>query len=205
MVSPTIHYKKLLSSLKEAKRILSHVPNTYCDSTYHHLKVQSYVFLSHAAIEEYIEDIALYVLAESILKYKNNEHINKCLLSLIVFETVYQFDENTPRKSLKLEVVENFSTFVHIAKKSHETEVGNNNGIKIENQKKLLLPIGVDLERVDLNLANSLDAFGAARGGIAHKFKTKTKETKSSVLASTKQISKDLRQLDEEAESVIAS
>lgn len=205
MVRPTAHYKKLLLSLREAKRILSHVPSTYCDSTYHHLKVQSYIFLAHAAIEEYIEDIALYVLSESIDKYKHNDHINKCLLSLIIFETVYQFDENTPRKSLKSEVVEKFSTFVHIAKKSHETEIGNNNGIKIDNQKKLLLPIGIDLESVDLNLANSLDAFGAARGGIAHKFKTKTKETKSSVLASTEQISNDLRQLDEAAVAVIAS
>lgn len=48
--------------------------------------------------------------------------------------------------------------------------VSSNNGIKAKDQKKLMYPIGVDPEVVDIATVNNLDAFGDIRGKIAHRF-----------------------------------
>ncbi len=198
MKSPTSIYKNLSIALRGLKKILNGVPSTSCDNDIHHLKVQSYILMSHAAFEHYIEDISSFILNESVNNFNIKKNMNRCIVSLIVFETIAQADNNLQRTKIKANVVTKLQDFVNTAKKNHDVVINNNNGIKLKDQKALLLPIGVDPEEVDIITANALDAYGAKRGVLAHKHKMQTAETKSSVLTSTGNLLKGLMIYDEE-------
>jgi hypothetical protein len=205
MKSPTAEYKGLRRKLREAKCILQRVPDHSCSSNLHHLKVQSYVLLAHAAFEEYLENISNAIVQESVNRYNSSHTINECIVSLIVFETVAQFDKTTPRKAIKSEVVKKLNQFINLARVNHSNLVSSNNGIKGKDQKALFLPLGIDPEDVDPVTYAALDAFGVKRGGIAHKFKTQTSDTKSSMLQITETIFIGLESLDQEACLVLAN
>lgn len=189
MKSPTKAYKNLRTSLKGIEKILSRLPEHDCLTDAHHLKVQSYLLLCHAAFEEYIESLAKIILDESVKEFNNKGEINRCIVSLIVFETVAQFDKNTPRKQIRANVVSNLSKFVNVAKNNHVGTINGNNGVKLRDQRAVLLPVGIDPEEADSVTAASLDAFGVKRGGIAHKFKIRTEETRSSAVSTVRALS----------------
>lgn len=203
MKTPTPAYKSLKSALANVSAILRRVPLTENSSNLHHLKVQSYIFLAHAALEQYLEDLALSILDASMHAFNTKKQMNACVVSLIVFETVAQFDENTPRKKIRADVVKDLSAFVNIARAHHSSKIAANNGIKLADQKALFLPVGFDPEEIDSVTANALDTFGIKRGGIAHRVKIKTQETKSSALADTQSILLGLKSFDEEACRVV--
>ena len=203
MNSPTSAYKSLNVSLQGLKPLLSRVPDTSCDTNLQHLKVQSYLFLSHAAFEQYLEEIATITMRESVADYNKSDQINSCVMSLIAFETVAQFDDMTPRKKIRADVVKNLQNFVNIASRNHETTIKGNNGIKLKDQNALFLPVGLDPLEVDIVTANGLDSFGGKRGSVAHKLKIQTTETKSSVLSESQTLFKGLKNFDEEVCRII--
>jgi hypothetical protein len=129
-------------------------------------------------------------MKESVADYNISGQINSCIMSLITFETVAQFDEKTPRKQIRADVVKHLNKFVNIASKNHEATIKSNNGIKLKDQNALLLPVGLDPLEVDIATANGLDSFGLKRGSVAHKLKIQTTETKSSVLSESQTLFK---------------
>lgn len=197
MKSPTNAYKSLQVSLRGVRRIIARTPLNDCSTDLDHLKIQSYILLAHAAFEQYLEELSMEILNESVARFNEYNSFSQCLISLIIFETVAQFDENTPRKKIRSDVVKDLSKFVNIAKKNHVSQIGKNNGIKTKDQKALLLPIGIDPEDADLVTFSSLDAFGSKRGGIAHKVKITTEETRSSVTTAVNGIFLGLKNFDE--------
>jgi hypothetical protein len=199
MNSPTPEYKNLKISLRNVTKILSRVPETENTTTLHHLKVQSFVFLAHAAFEEYLENLASSLMKHSVYNYNTKSQINETILGLITFETVAQFDKETPRKEISFRVVKNTKKYLNLAKTNHEGVISSNHGIKLKDQKAILLPVGIDPEEVDIATSASLDAFGIKRGGFAHTFKIQTNDTRSSVLAATHNIFIGLKSFDEEA------
>jgi len=205
MKSPTPEYQKLRRKLKEIRCILHRVPDNLCKNNLHHLKVQSYILLAHAAFEEYLENLSESIVQESVARYNKGRTINECVMGLVVFETIAQFDKNSSRKAIRADVVKKLDQFVNLAKSNHSVQVFNNNGVKGKDQNALFFPLGIDPEEVDAITYAALDAFGAKRGGIAHKFKTQTTDTKSSVLQTTEIIFKGLVSLDQQACAVLAN
>lgn len=199
MRSPTPEYKKLKSVLKGTNSLLSRVPATENKTKLHHLKVQSFILLTHAAFEQYLEGVSRLVLEISIEELNKKGIVNPCIFALLVAETTAQLDDKIARKKIRLDASTNTKEFLNQAKKNHESVISSNNGITKKDQEKILTPIGINPESVDIVLSNSLDAFGTKRGGFAHNLKMQTEETKSSVLSEVNVICEGLKSFDEEA------
>ena len=100
--------------------------------------------MCHAAFENYLEKITTDIVENSVSDFNKNGKINKCIVSLIVSETIAQFDEGISRKPIKSKIVSDLGKFVNIAKRNHIGVISGNNGIKIRDQKALLNPVGLN-------------------------------------------------------------
>lgn len=199
MKSPTVHYKKLKKALDSLKIVLTRVPDHVCDTKLQNLKVQSFIFLAHAAFEEYLEELSKSASDEALRLLNQNGMITRSLVSLIACETIAQIDSSVPRKKIKLDVATNFQTFANAAKVNHHQAIMDNNGVRLANLKTLFVPIGIEPQDCDLGTSNALDGLGLKRGGIAHSFVMKRAETKSSILGDVKTIFDGLLIFDRKA------
>jgi len=199
MKSPTKAYKQLKRSLTELKPILNRVPLMLCDTNLQHLKVQSFVFLSHAAFEVYVEELSRSVSEEAVRLLNVDGIITKALISMTAWETIAQVDDDIKRKKIKLEVANNFKTFANASKINLHKQIEDNHGIRKVNLRDLLVPIGVDPEIVDMATFAALDALGLKRGHIAHKVKIQREETRSSIIGEVNTILEGLKNYDREA------
>ena len=196
MKSPTEHYRKLRVTLGEIRVIMRSVPQLTCDSKLHHLKVQSYILLCHAAFEEYVEELVRLVSTEAIRLLNEELTITRTLISMTACETIAQLDESVARKKIKSDVASNFETFANLAKINFHKQIDENHGIRGLNLRSLFLPIGIDPEACDLPTFSALDALGLKRGNIAHKVIIKRSETRSSILSETDVIFRGLLEYD---------
>lgn len=196
MQSPTKPYRDLKSSLANIKKILTRVPENECLTALHHLKVQSYILLSHAAFEQYIEELVTSISQSAFLDLKNNDKVCRAMLCLVASEAMLQVDADVARRKIKFNVGYDLLNFASQSVSNLTVDARANNGVTTADQKKLLLQIGIDPEFVDLSVSAALNAFGTKRGSIAHKVKITTSETKSSVLSETEQILTGLRNID---------
>ncbi|KAB2720394.1 HEPN domain-containing protein [Brucella intermedia] len=196
MKTPTDSYKRLKKTLSDIKTILSRVPPLFCETDLQHLKVQSYVLLCHAAFEEYIEELSRSVSNKAIELLNTEGIITKSLVSMTAWETIAQIDENIPRKKIKLDVAGNFKTFANASKVNLHKQIDENHGIRKDNQKSLLIPIGVDPEAVDFATFAALDSLGVSRGHIAHKVKIQREHTRNAILADVDTIFRGLQSYD---------
>lgn len=199
MKSPTDAYKALKLSLRDIKVILNRVPLYECNTKGQIVKVKSYILLCHAAFEQYLERICVDVSNEAVEKFNDKGRISKVIVSMTAYETIAQIDDNISRRRITLDVAQNFQTFVNQARVNINNQVDRNHGVRIQNQKQMLQPIGVDPEETDLATANALDAFGSKRGEIAHTFRIHRVETRSSAENEVRTIFRGLRFFDVEA------
>ncbi|WP_156032420.1 hypothetical protein [Parvularcula oceani] len=77
MHKDTVAYGKMISGLESIKIMLDDVPDHTCSTELHHLQVQSFIFLSHAAMEQYIEEIALWCADEAMSKLHDGSIITR--------------------------------------------------------------------------------------------------------------------------------
>ncbi|MEG9862241.1 MAG: HEPN domain-containing protein [Parvularculales bacterium] len=196
MESPTENYKNLKHSLNDTKKILNRVPKDQCVTLLDQLKVKSYVLLAHAAFEQYIEELVRETSHEAHLQLKQKNRICRALLSLISSEATSQVDDKKARRKINASIASNLYKFAEEAKSNLAQDIHENNGVSTNDQEKLLIPIGVDPEQVDLAVYNALHAFGKKRGEIAHKAKMKIEDTRSSVITDTNEILKGLLNFD---------
>ena len=199
MKSPTEHYKKLEKTLSHLYQMIRRVPEHECTTSFQNLKVQSYILLSHAAFEEYLESLARSISQHSYILYKEKNIITKALVSLTAYETVAQIDKDIKRKKISLEVAKNFENFANESRKNFHKQINENHGIRKKNQFEILLPIGVDPEECDIAISNAMEAFGRQRGDIAHTIKIQRTHTRSSAAQSVNTIKDGLIEFDKAA------
>ncbi|WP_334312322.1 HEPN domain-containing protein [Cognatishimia sp. SS12] len=161
-----------------------------------HLKVQSFVLLSHAAFEQYIEELVSEISKKALSELKNNDEVCRALLCLVASEAMLQVDKEVARRKIRSTAASDLVGFASEAYTNLTRDIKSNHGVTTADQRKLLLQVGIDPEEVDLNVSAALNAFGTKRGNIAHKFKIQTSETRSSVLAETDQIFEGLLNFD---------
>jgi len=126
-------------------------------------KGAAYLVLSHAAIEEFFEGIAANIATRSEKKFKTTGKINK-VIAFIMYE--YGAKKNLPSELPTKDV---HSSLVFSALGNYKRVVEANNGIKEHNLCRLFMPLGYAFDQVDPLLLPELDAFGSARGDLAHK------------------------------------
>ncbi|MFC4655673.1 HEPN domain-containing protein [Rheinheimera marina] len=180
MKSPTQYYRTLISSLRKANKITRGINKLGCETDLQHLKLQSYILLCHSALEQYIEDLGLAAAQEARAIYSRSGIITKTLVALISSKLIDDISEKS-KSRLSADLSSDIEEFSKEAFNRYRSVVTSNNGIVDRDQKKLLIPIGVNPEAIDVVLMNNLHSFGAKRGDVAHKFKVQRTDTLTAV------------------------
>ena len=131
------------------------------------LDVRSYCVLSHAAFEEFVENVCLYALNEIEDKFVNTQRISYSTLCLLHFngnnKTIDDDSWNNNDRIYdyllaQLKSIKSvFSKYI----------VNQNHGVGIKYLKKLLIPLGL-YTPLDIKHLTSLDNLTQYRGGYAH-------------------------------------
>lgn len=132
------------------------------------LDVESYCVLCHAAFEEFIEDVCVYLLDELEDKYKTTGRFSFATLCLLHFDSQQclldeRWDDNK-------NIHDYFVERIHKRKDELSTYARmDNHGVGVKYMKKLLIPVGIDLPH-DASKLNSLSNLVGMRGGYAHAY-----------------------------------
>lgn len=129
--------------------------------------IRSYCLLAHAAFEEFVENICLYILDEIEDKFTNSDRISYSTLCLVHFKGSPKSIDNDKWGNndriysyflgqLK-EIKTNFSQYI----------MEHNHGVGLKYLKKLLIPLGIDLP-AEINSQNALELLVKFRGSYAH-------------------------------------
>lgn len=126
--------------------------------------VRAYCLLVHAAIEEYIEEVALKVMKKSIDGWINEKKIVDSLLTIVAY---YGLQLKIDEGEDEIKIFDYLRKLFDKAKKDFSNDVDKNHGIAIINLRHLLIPIGIDI-KPDINLKNSINKLSSERGIYAH-------------------------------------
>ncbi|MCE8536779.1 hypothetical protein KBY27_04855 [Ruegeria pomeroyi] len=199
MNHPTDSYRALRVSLSRVRKLLARVPFDRCVSQLDHLKIQAFILLSHAAFEEYLEELSKSVARAAVNDCRGTGRISKVILALVSQEAILQVKHrDEPRKKVAVDSVADIPRFASVAAANLFRDIEKNHGIKIENQENLLLPIGINPEDF-IEVSAAMDALGSKRGNVAHRSVIRVEDTRSSILHTVDQILRDLRELDKQA------
>lgn len=117
------------------------------------IHLRSYILLTHATLENFIEDCAKYLINLSHTNY-TTENIIDMRLSWLMLDA-----ERNKVKGKELKSV------VQMLVDSYKKQVNDNHGIKEHNLKKIFEPIAIELSNFNLDAYNEL---GKMRGHFAH-------------------------------------
>lgn len=142
---------------------------------------RGYRLLVHAEIESYLEDIAREAVTTAIREWKKNKKPTMILLAfLAAFHSGWGTgDERENEDIVKLakarsRVKDSVNEAIDAAQKQYIACVRDNHGVREKNFKRLILPLGVDVDELDGTWLTNLDNFGACRGETAHNTKKAT-------------------------------
>lgn len=127
--------------------------------------VRAYYLLSHAAIEQYIEQRSLLVANAAVDRFRANGRTCGVTVAMVAFWHVVKNQEPVFRKDRKYD---KFDAVVFKAHSQYAQYVKKNHGVKEENICKLLVPIGFSDASFDRIWLNAMDSFGERRGAMAH-------------------------------------
>lgn len=143
----------------------------YRDAKVVHLRTASFLFLCHAEIESYIEEIALGLHQETWQLWQTYRWPSHGLTCLLGFSEVAT---SLPPEGLAATGSSYSEVAVPLEKANNAWRFAHryNNGVKEKDILRLLLPIGIPASVLDQTLLNDLNSFGSARGDIAHRSPT---------------------------------
>lgn len=129
------------------------------------LDVRSYCVLSHAAFEEFVENVCICTLDEIMCKFSNTQRISYSTLCLLHFngssKTIDDWDNNNRVYDYLLNQLGNikrdFSNYI----------MSQNHGVGLKYLKKLLVPLGL-YTPLDVKHSAALDNLTQWRGSYAH-------------------------------------
>ncbi len=175
------HLDKLDADIASAQKLVTKVPLHECRTELQGLSLQSFIFLTHAAIEFYFETLGAYAASSAVRRYKDEGIITKSLVGLVSCKILDDIGDKG-RKRIASDVAASIGTFASEALSLYIRKTQSNNGIRKDNLNNLLIPVGVEPEIEDVGAFNALDVFGSHRGDIAHQFSAiRTEHTLSSV------------------------
>ena len=145
-------------------------PSTVPDEYSFHVK--AYCILSHAAFEEFIEDVALGVTDYAAEQWRSQRKISDVLLALLCWHgSKMKIDDN--EDSQERIPFDYLRPLIDDAKASFSKEVNRNHGVSILYLRNLLIPVAIEISQ-DANQLNSLKKLAEGRGVYAHKGRGKS-------------------------------
>jgi hypothetical protein len=176
-------FKELRSRLSELRRHLLPAKfsptGTYSD--YILDRARGYRLLAHAEIESYLEDVSRAVVTDAIRSWKKHRKSSSLLISFLAcYHSSWSVDDTTHQEEIiriaksRNRLKDSVDEIIDLAQTQFIQIIQNNNGIKQKNFKSLVLPTGVDVDKLDQTWLTNLDEFGKLRGDIAHNAKKAT-------------------------------
>lgn len=172
----TRRYKELKSRIAELRKNL--LPSKFSPTGDYKNgtidKAKGYQLLVHAELEAYFEDMARDISSKAIDKWNKEQKATKQFVSLLVayhslweeadLDSLHRYSKQLkgPHKPIDDKIKE----VVKKTQDQYSTILKGNNGIKEENLKKIVRPLGIEITESDwlLHISN----FGSSRGDTAH-------------------------------------
>lgn len=178
---------KRTNEFRELSRIISELRKSMLPSTFDptgnyssrwHDRTRGFLLLCHAEIENYLENQCRKIILLSMKKWKQNRETNIILFSLILsyklewnINKEIGFQEYLELINAKNNKIDLIDELLNHANKKYISKIKDNNGIKEDNLKTLLIPIGIDFKELDELLLVELTNYGENRGKYAHNSK----------------------------------
>lgn len=172
----TQRYRQLKS---EMRRLRSHfLPKKFDPTVYSERKfdrARAFRILAHAEIEFFIENIALDVVEHEYEQWKLSKEPSYVVICLMASCRIGWQDTETedlqlhridPPKIRKED--ESINQIIGRSVEQFRNIVEANNGIKSQNLKRILMPIGIALSDLKQTWLNNMESFGSIRGFHAH-------------------------------------
>lgn len=138
----------------------------------HYYHANAFCMICHAEIEEYIEEVIRYTAKKNFLRVKNGNGKQTFVIHILgwyVFEHLLEPDKISYKKLVAKYDKGSLIEILDDCQVSLNTIISKNHGIREDNLKKLLTPLGINLDMLDQSWLNDMDSFGKLRGGFAHK------------------------------------
>lgn len=119
-------------------------------------KIKALRLLVHAEIESYIEDLAKQIFEYGVNKWKNENLATFQICALFIWHPDIETKKDVHTKANQIFI------------KYRKNILGQNNGIKEENIKKLFHPLGYKIDTFSPEFIATLNSYGAERGEVAH-------------------------------------
>ncbi|MGI4822161.1 MAG: HEPN domain-containing protein [Janthinobacterium lividum] len=161
-MAKSLRFRTLEARIKQLEKHL--LPNFRPSGNYSKKEqdlTKSFRLLVHAEIESYFEDRALAIAIKALDDWKSRNKATKALFSMGILAINM---DGKPRNTL---------TRAHLVVNEYKEIIKGNHGIKTDNLKKILLPIGFVDADFDNTWLNTVDSWAGLRGEVAHAhFKT---------------------------------
>lgn len=197
MPETTPEYHNLCYSLATANIFIRDLPDTAIRDEFDEMRLKSYIFLCHAAFEEYLEKATSAALLRARQLLLSQRRIPKVSISAI---SHYQIRAKETWSSIinQADKIDVLDALLDLAIREHSQTVYENHGIKTKDQDNLCLPLGIRVHDLDHILSQNLNSFGEGRGKIAHGFRIRQIVPKAGCLQSVNTLSTLLLNLDNE-------
>lgn len=202
MLGTTPEYHILCHSLATAKLSIRDLPDTNIRDELDEMRLKSFIFLCHAAVEEYFENVTKGALIRSKVTLFDSRRIPKILMSAVSHYQL-KLKGNWPAISSESDEINALGGMLELAIREHTQTVYENHGIKTKDQDNLCLPLGIRVHDFDHILSQNLNSFGEGRGKIAHGFRIKQLIPKVGCVQSVATLSALLLPFDQEIDRVI--
>lgn len=212
---PSSSYTQLRSNVRLLRKHL--LPNKFKSSGRYSegvfTRTGAFRVLSHAAIEDYLEERTSEIAREASIQAKKTGKVCRCSIALIAFSEGVSGKPPasltaTDPSSAKIwdtkiqyteKIVQSASRFI-----AHAS--GHNHGVREENLLALLLPVGFPHKKLDPVLVSELDDFGRERGEFAHSSTSKAVQQNPNPdleLKRVKRLVEWLKDIDEELTEIL--
>jgi hypothetical protein len=197
MTETTPQYHHLLCAISGASKVISELPYHSIPNEKTDLLLRSHSFLCHAAIEEYLENVSLFVLTTSYNEYLADGKMREPLAAVSLHYKI-PLEKFYSKMLEDKELVDFHRLSLPFALDQHRAIVRGNNGIRTNNQDALLVPLGIRMFEYDKILSYDLESFGVRRGELAHKFRITSKLPRAALEKTITQLVDLLYDLDVE-------
>lgn len=124
--------------------------------------IRSFVLLTHAEIEAYLEDVAKTRVTKSLSDWNSSRIKSNCIKSVVSFVgNDLKFDNDVNSNNIQYRVNKTVAHYMNAV-------VDKNHGIKEKNILKVLLPLGIEINELDQTWLSVMESFGSTRGLFAH-------------------------------------
>ena len=151
-----VKYNQFANRIEKIKKHFDFTPGIDGLTALQNDKIRGFVLLCHAEIESYLEELALLLIDDAHLKWRNSHKANYNLASLFIDAERIEKNETALTKSEQI-------IFDYRSKVEK-----NNHGIREKNIKSLFCPLGYKIDDFDASFIATLDSFGTDRGKVAH-------------------------------------